>query len=427
MNEPEERKLDNRIWESAIRDAADLLAAYIVPDTYGLDVTPASVATGEEPSFTMMVKRRIEFGQAVRVIELLETWKYLPSARYEHRVFWSQGILAGKLHIPKYLATRSRTAVLGIPVIRASKESRTPENLLVSEVLQRTRTILGFWKRLGGAEARQAQAYLHRLSRIESREPWQTLRSKPRPALRELGQAVRARVVARVVEPQPILSLVNLVLTKEPSKAFELGAGPLSFYASRDYRFEDRLFELLCLGWMLGAIQRSTGREAVQIFPERLRSNDGKPVLDATISGIRVRIIYQSGQPIPTRNWIYSKVLPKTANQNRVGNSLRAIFDYVVEIERNGATETIIVDAKNREPDQSEIIYKLLGYKENTHNGIQPFVAAAVFPGYRDEFGLVELKSGESRVYLLEVPLSRGRRTFVHLLRLLLQKDTIPS
>jgi hypothetical protein len=135
-----------------------------------------------------------------------------------------------------------------------------------------------------------------------------------------------------------------------------------------------------------------------------------------------LRVYYQSGKPFQDRHWTYTRVLPMTENQNRVGKKFRAIFDFVVEIDANGLLTKIILDAKNRERDQTEVIYKMLGYKENVHVPPDAFIAAAIFPGGRVQRlpHITQIERMDNRVYLLRLPLTSGRRSFRHLLRVVL-------
>lgn len=409
-------ELQQELWKAAISDAAGLIAAYIVPEDYGLSLSPASSAD-EASQFFRQLRDRVEFGKAARVIDLLETWDYSPHYQLQHRVFYSQGAIRGKIHVPLYLATRARSATVGIPVIRAAKQDNTPENMFVSEVISRTRRILREWTSVGGAEAKAARDYLKRLNRVEAKAPWNALRSKSRPPLRQLASAVKARLIADVIPAEPLRSLLELAVPQNAAEGFNVGAGALAFLASRDLKFEDRLFELLCLGWLHFGISTHRGTEQIEVFPDRLKRADGEPLIRASGKGWTASAYYQSGKPVPTRHWSYQRIRPRTRPQASIGQSLRAIFDFVLEISDGSQKRAIILDAKNRLRDQSEVTYKLLGYKENVHNGAGPFYAAAFFPGFDRKLAITELARDDSRVYLIRVPLSSGRRAILHLLR----------
>jgi hypothetical protein len=419
----EANNISSEMWEAAIRDAAGPLSSYIAPEDYGLSITNLTAGGAGHDQFQSEIRKRIDFGRAVRTVDLLEQWDYEPSQALEHRVFYSQGNIAGKIHVSRYLAMRSRATAIGIPVIRAAKQSRTPENLLVSEVLARTHGVLTSWASVGGAEGRSARSLLERANRIEAREPWKSLRSKSRPPFRDLIGTVRSRIVAHVLQSEPLNTLIELVGSESATNSIEAAAGPIAFYATRDARFEDRLFELLCLGWLHGAVVASSMIKELRVWPNRLKANNGEPVLEAmTGENKSLRVYYQSGKPFQDRHWTYTRVLPMTENQNRVGKKFRAIFDFVVEIDANGLLTKIILDAKNRERDQTEVIYKMLGYKENVHVPPDAFIAAAIFPGGRVQRlpHITQIERMDNRVYLLRLPLTSGRRSFRHLLRVVL-------
>lgn len=94
----------------------------------------------------------------------------------------------------------------------------------------------------------------------------------------------------------------------------------------------------------------------------------------------------------------------------------------VVETPRG--TARIILDAKNRGEEESEVIYKLLGYKSNVSEPGVAYRAAAFFPQRSGEETITELRNydaDEDRIWSCRLSLDDGRCQMGRFLRLALQ------
>lgn len=149
------------------------------------------------------------------------------------------------------------------------------------------------------------------------------------------------------------------------SKAVTEAAGPISFLVSQDVRFEDRLFELICLGWLIGALKNwdPTGT----IHPRNLRASGA--IFTGGKQDFRVRLFYQAGHISQAARY----------HRRKSKKPLRAIPDFVLEITWPGRSISLLLDAKNRVlSSNSEIIYKMLGYRENL--GLSPYFGLGIAP-----------------------------------------------
>lgn len=268
----------------------------------------------------------------------------------------------------------------------------TPEALLVSESIRVSRRVASVWEGRGGAEGALASKVGTQLSFVASQQPWSSLSLRPRPALRVLASTVKSRAVAGWTAPGgPIDKLSDLML--DASEAVSEAAGLISFLVSQDRRFEDRLYELICLGWLLGALRQWAPDGAV--YPRNLRKNG--PLFTGSSAGTRISLHYQAshvGQSARYR-WRGS------------GKQLRAIPDFAIEIENASGSHTVLLDAKNRAVStNSEIIYKLLGYRENL--GLEPYLAVGIAPAGGKRHALDGVEHYDRHAAVLRLPLAKG-------------------
>ena len=76
----------------------------------------------------------------------------------------------------------------------------------------------------------------------------------------------------------------------------------------------------------------------------------------------------------------------------------------------------MILDAKNRTlASESEVAYKLMGYKENL--GMWPFQTVGVYPSFSNKLRLRRLEKDMDQILLAHVPLANGRRTVGRIVR----------
>jgi hypothetical protein len=317
------------------------------------------------------------------------------------------GEVLGTIHIPRYLVSVAAGMPDRIPVFQSKFNNRTPENQLVAEGLERSLAICRDWLSRGGAEAKLAREIQKRLNVVARTKPWPELMNLPRPPLRPLAAQVRTLIATKVIprEPYNEMSLLLGGLTPESkAMAFSASAGLLSMLITAEPLFEDKLFELLCLAWIISALSRKADASTLQVFPGKLKGAAGMPVAQASIRGKRVRLFFQSGVALPSRNWNYVPA----------GNKLGAIFDILCQITSPDQADTtnIIVDAKNRAANsEGEVAYKMLGYKENVMDEHQRFLGLAIFPSDQDFLKIKSLQRAEHRLWLAYAPLAKGERT----------------
>jgi hypothetical protein len=415
------------IWTAALRDAAGLFAAYFAGAEFG----PADLGrlaargAGEDDAdpFLAEIDRLLEVGRAWAILEIAERHTGAVSTSYRHQILYCKDLVRGRVHVPRYLAMRARGPEAGVPVVRAERQEVTPENLLFAEAIRRSLVVTReFPERApSGAVARLTRDLHHRLLLVEARHPWSHLRTQPRPPLRSLLQSVRARVRAGAVPAQPISRIADLLDPGHPSPtSFEYGAELFSLVATARPEFEDRLFELLCLAWLLEALRllaADAGSTPPAVHPGRVRGGGGRPVVEATVGRARVDVVFQSGGAFPDRHWRYAP-----------GERLRAIFDVSVRITTDTGAADVILDAKNRSiAQESEVIYKMLGYKENVHARGTAYRAVAIFPRFNGTPSVRTLVRTDDpgvthTLWIAHVPLGEGKAVFGRAVRLLLRR-----
>jgi len=399
------------IWSAAIREAAQVFSAYLTPLGYSLGSHAVRGVQDGETDLSTEVAARLDLGRANRVGELLRRLDAELTVVYRHELVYSQGFVRGKPHIPRYLQMLARGDRRGVPVIIAQRQPTTPENLFVSETVRLSRLVCNAWMSRDSAERRLAIDLADRLARFESSSPWSALRAHPRPALTDLSAIVGGRLISGAVnETGAVAELHRLFSPREPENVieFEEATEALTFLACNDSRFEDKVFELIVLAWLFQALQsRAT---AFQIDLRRLKGAGGEPVATATLGDASVEVFFQAAASVlPPGAWRY----------RHSGAALRAIPDIVIRIRTQGAQDRIvIVDAKNRtSASESEVIYKLLGYRENIR--LTPYSAVGVYPSLEPHPRVLRLSDGTSRVTLVHVPLRGGRQVATRLVRAL--------
>ncbi|MGE5570354.1 MAG: hypothetical protein ACM3S5_15060, partial [Rhodospirillales bacterium] len=304
---------------------------------------------------------------------------------------------------PRLLIARAINPDAPIPVIRATRQPITPENLFVSEALNRSFAVCRHWQNpkmqeAVGAEHKLAQSVTLMLRRFQSRKPWSDLRFRPRPSFRALCDIVRDRLKAGIVPTQPLSRLVALFATDPGTvSAFECSVSLLTLPLTEHPQFEDRLFELLCLAWILDSVRSRLSD--VKVWPTNLKGADGKPVLEGrTISGHRFRVYYQTGVALPSPQWTYAPS----------GQNLRGVIDILIEIGEGESRRLVLVDAKNRRQSEGEVFYKMLGYQQNFQ--IPIYNAVAIFPADGERIRIKALHKDDHRVWMIRLPLSSGRQ-----------------
>lgn len=408
------------LWAAAFRDAAGPLSAYITPTAFALENVSVQMISGSETEdFLTEIDSRLDLGRADAFLQLMEESEFDITTAYRHVLSWSQGAIRGKIHIPRFVLGRARNETRGIPVMLARRQVTTPENLLVSEAFRLCIAVTELWKLRGGGEAQHAARLWNGLQTYENNSPWNELRTKARPSLSDLAGVVEGRIRAGQVEPGSFYQETALLFSKRPNNlgTFEKAATPISLLVSQSPEFEDRVFELICLSWMISALRSHCSD--VKIIPTALRGPKKGPVATGWFGGKELSLFYQqSAGLLPDPTWL----------DRRTQRPFRAIPDLVLKIS-DGATERfLILDAKNRTlASESEVAYKLMGYKENL--GMRSFQAVGIYPSVSSKLRLRRFikKAAAAQILLAHVPLSNGRQTVRRITRKFLGALTTES
>jgi|GEM_PF-2405236 len=400
------------LWEAALRDAAGPLSAYITPTAFALEnLSVQALLESDTDDFAAEIESRLDLGRAQAFLELLGYSDVAVTSVYRHVLSYSLGAVRGKIHVPRYVLGMARNDTRGIPVVLARRQVTTPENLLVSEAFRLCIGAVEFWKRRGGAEAQYAVSLWSGLQAYESTFPWSELRTKTRPSLSELVGIVEGRISTGQVEPGTFYEQVQSLFSERPDNlaAFERAATPISLLLTQAPEFEDRVFELLCLAWLISALRTQCSN--VVVNPIALRGSKKGPIAAGEFGDKRFSLFYQqSAQLLPVPRWV----------DRRTSVPLRALPDLVLKIEDGSTSSLVILDAKNRTlASESDVAYKLMGYKENL--GIDKFQAVGMYPSFSGKLRLRRLQKDSEQILLIHVPLSDGNRTVERIARQFLQ------
>jgi hypothetical protein len=386
-------RIERELWEEAIRSGLGLVSAYLTPESYGLaslHLAAAPPQPGE--SFATEIRARIELAKAGQIVGSISAAEASLGHAYRHTVHYGRGRIEGALIVPRLVQERAANRFLDVPVLRIQRQIETPEALLVSEAIRSAANVCRCWRGRGGAEAMLAKNWLIDLNRIEARAPWSELRDRPRSSIRALAAIVKHRAIAGWNRKDgPISKFADLIL--EDASSVAAAAGPIAFLASTDERFEDRLFELVCLGWLIAAFAKSL--DGFSIDKAGLTSGN-RPILSGSFRDLKLRLFYQSGHlsNLSTYRWKITQ------------RPLRAIPDFVIEVDQGDTNRVYVIDAKNRgRSAESEIVYKLLGYKENLK--LEPYWALGLAPGGRKR-RINSVYRNNTRIHVAFVALDRG-------------------
>lgn len=388
------------LWRQALRDAAGFFAAFATPANFSVNAINVAGAESKQGEKSIRaIEQRLCLGRSMLLADLAEDLTASVTTQYRHQISVERGSIRGKLHVPRYSIFRSHGRLAEFPVVRTRRNLMTSENMLISEAIHVSIQTLRHWTSTSGAEATLARQTRSRLLRLQNGDPWAQLRAAPKPAMASLVSSVRSRVAGGAIHSShPAAKIADLFDVAHSAQSFEMCAGALAFGATSDLRFADRLFELLCLSWFADAIQNRAA--AVSVHWERVKRANGKPVLEAEIAGAAVKVFFQAASALPRPQWTYLR--------NGKRRRLRALPDIVITIQDQNGTRIWLVDAKNRsEASVSEIVYKMLGYRENLR--IRPYLAVAVLPRYDGDAVQRVYRRKNSEVRVCSLPLSTGK------------------
>lgn len=393
------------IWNAALRDAAGTLSAYYTPPKYTLEnLSLHPSAFNSEDFFINEINKRIDLGRVNVFANLLPQIEKSLTKAYRHQIYYSHKVLSGKINIPRLLLMRAR-GDQRIPVVRAERQLITPENLLISELLNFSLEVLKPWIKTSGAEEKFALSLLKKIQIVESSYPWAELRHTPRPLLRELTQIVVARARAGISEPNgPFQQLAEIfshrftnVTAFEKTSIQEAFTQPIFLLISQQPEFEDRVFELLCLGWFINAVSKCA--DIIEINQAGIKGSNKGPLLTTFYRESKIELYFQSAFGVLDRgSWVDTK------NHK----PLRGIPDIILRITKDKISRLAIIDAKNRsKASESEVAYKLIGYKDNFY--INPFVGIGLYPSFGNS-SYRHLNDGNNNIYLLHLPLLKAKK-----------------
>ncbi|MNS07213.1 hypothetical protein D3C72_386500 [compost metagenome] len=389
--------LEHGLWKAALTSSLGPLSAYLSPQNYGLSRIGLAASSVTDDDFHAMIQGRIDLGRASTVAALIQGLGSEIPQIYRHAVHYSVDRIDGVLMVPRLVRERAAGRSDRIPVLRVARFSETPEALFVSELLRLSTRVATAWGRSSGAEGVYARDLEGRLRILESQQPWAALRAAPRASLRSLASSVKTRAVAGwTARGATFETLADLVLGDAQSVSAD--PGPIAFMLSEDERYADRIFELVCIGWLLLGLKKLDPKG--RIDPHALKGSS-KPLFSGSWKGVVIRLHYQAGYFSQSARYGW----------RRNGAGLRAIPDYSIELEGRGWRRSVLLDAKNRVlSGPSEVIYKLLGYQENL--GISPYLAIGIAPSYGARCDLDGVRFGDRSAMIAKVPLSYGRRFF---------------
>ncbi|MBB4216264.1 hypothetical protein FHT79_003451 [Rhizobium sp. BK212] len=390
------------LWQAAIRSSLGFISSYLAPDKYDMnDFYLSDRPLHLEENFSKFIRSRIELSRSVILSSELSKINYSELSAFRHEVYYGRRRVEGAIILPRLIRERAAGRLDTIPVLRTVKNSDTPEALFISELIQSSTRVCRWWKKNGGSEGRLAGSTLKFFNALENQAPWDELRTKPRPSLPELVGIVRSRLAAGWSKKGGIIDRLLKIVDAEGDAVSE-AAGDIAFFISNDPRYQDRMFELICLGWLVSAARNVF--PSFKVHEENFLSARG-PIATFCKGERCWSLSYQRHYASETHyHWRGSR------------QRLRAIPDYVAESILGGNGMTVILDAKNRpQSSRSEIIYKMLGYKENLR--LKPFAALALAPTYeKAAFHRVDDDDGNS-VGLVYLPLDRGELVLRRILR----------
>ncbi len=395
---------NRRLWEAALRSAAGPVSAYISPATFGLSVFHLSAEDSQGDAFLSEIHARIDFGRALEITEALDQATRELTSGYSHSLAYCKGRIDGKIHVPRLILERSNGGRRGVPVLRAARHLQTPENLMASELLLSAIRVARFWASREGAEGALAAKMLTRLQALESKHPWTEFKTVPREHLSSLASSVKGRVRAGWCLPSSAMArLAELAAPNDISDSLRSAAGPLSYLGVQDGRFGDKLFELLCLGWIVSTLTSLFRTRSIR--PAGIR-NSSIAIWQGESRNSELMLYFQAGFVSKDAVW-------KWVTSNK---ALRAIPDFVLVVRTGTHMTLIVIDAKNRSASSdSEVVYKMLGYKENLR--FDPYLGVALFPEFESEAVLSAVAFGAHKVVLARIPLELrvNSRAFIRL------------
>lgn len=393
------------IWNAVLRDAAGTLSAYYTPKNYTLEnLSLYSSSFNSEDFFINEINRRIDLGRANVFASLLPQVEKSLTKAYRHQIYYSHKVVSGKINIPRLLLMRAR-GDQRIPVVRAERQLITPENLLISELLNFSIEVIKPWVNTPGAEGKFALNLSKKFQAVESSYPWAELRHTSRPILRELTQIVLARAKMGVTEPNgPFQQLAEIfsnrfteVTAFEKSSVQEAFTQPIFLLISQQPEFEDRVFELLCLGWLINALTKCA--DSIEINRSGIKGSNKGPLLTTFYRESKIELYFQSAfEVLDSGTWIDTKSK----------KSLKGIPDIILRVTKSEASRLAIIDAKNRsKASESEVAYKLIGYKDNFR--LDPFFGIGLYPSF-GEYSYRHLNNKNNDIYLLRLPLPEAKK-----------------
>lgn len=304
---------------------------------------------------------------AQRLPDILRRITLAPSHVQERELAWSRGGLSGRLDVPSYLRSwRANGSTRGYPGWRVHASFVTPENMLAAEAAQgvvaELQTLSSRLPLTGRSEGALVVRIVDALERF-LREPalGEALARAPRGVLGEAGERLLERVAERW-RTRRISNTAYAELWRWVAKYRKVGLMPgdeaeLHGVAYSE-GFDNRLYELFCLGWIRDGL-RGLGFSELEARP--VHESTTRPVLEVQhpSTGLRMCAYFQRGDRV-----FWTESLP------REWPEIRGIADIAL-VPETTTHPVIVIDAKNRhrgnqlEEPLSDELYKMLGYFEN--------------------------------------------------------------
>lgn len=357
--------------QAAVEASLSLLGMYFSGGEQELsDAAAISRPTADEELDILRAGLRLRVALAAtrRLLGYLNAVASRPTFRYQLRTTEHVGSLNGTLDVNRWATQRQTAAAeLTFPVVEVTRGSRTPENTLACfAALWLSRELrTSFMESLASREAveysavRRARESLARALQVPALANCHAEANaiRTRTAAEQLIARVHRRLRRReITHPRPYRELTQWIsdcLQGRP--AVNPGSIDLAVYGTR---FDNKLYELWCLGAVGRALANAMNLPAPSIDPQWRRN---APAYSFENFAGRIDVFFQRSLSSVDDNH-----RARWTKDN--GRRLGGIPDMVIKARPTGATPRYaVIDPKLRQRNRlpAEELYKILGYLEN--------------------------------------------------------------